>query len=592
MTAYTLYFSDPSKTGTITVLGTDAGTGVNNYNTSLDLVGSGYANYGVAHAQNFLKLLENFASPIAPSNAIEGQLWYDTSNPNKKVLRVNNGTLTSTRWQPTSGIYQQSDDPANSYSSVVTEGDLWVDIGTTQLKVRHGTEWVTVGPNVTSGITKTGSETSFLESNTGTIFPVILNWSNGKVIEIISYNDFTPRLVIDGFVTIKAGTNLTNKVNSKYNGTADTALSLKTSAGAIINANEILKNRATSQTHTGTFIVESGSGLYVQNTNYNNEIHVFNNTNGGFVNFSNLNSSLQVGVGSNAYIKFSGINSNIGINTSTTSSSPTLDVYGSFRATGITTISSDANAVSTATGALRVSGGASFRKDVWVEGKLIVLNNTTITGVLTVGSVVGGGIAIVEPAKANEYDLGSLSKPFRHIFANTIGITATTVTVYGNVTGYANRLEVNRDFRLNGQVTATTVAFNGTSNVVFSTTLTRNAINDQITTSTTTATQTLLVLNTATSTTTLEKISKDSFLSDVYAKLFMPGMIIPYGSNTPPSGFLLCNGASVSRVVYPDLFSIVGTTYGSISGSTFNLPNLTSVTTATGGYPIYYIIKV
>jgi len=592
MTAYTLYFQDPAKTSTITVLGTDAGTGINNYSTSLDLVGTGYANYGSAHAQNFLKLLENFASPASPSHAIEGQLWYDTSNPDKKVLRVNNGTLTGTRWQPVSGIYQQSSDPSESYASVVTEGDLWVDIGTTQLKVRHGTEWVTVGPNVTTGVDKTGSETVFLESNTGTTFPVILNWANGKVVEIISYNDFTPRLVIDGFITLKAGTNLTNKVNSKYNGTAETALSLKTSAGAIINASEILKNRATSQTHTGTFIVDAGSGLYVQNTAYNNEIHVYNNVNGGFVNFSNTGSSLQLGVGTSAYIKFSGVNSNIGINTSTTSASPTLDINGSFRASGVTTISADSNALSTSTGALRVTGGASFRKDVWVGGKLNVLNSTTIIGTLTIGDAAVGGISILEPVVANVYDIGSLAKPFRHIFADTIGITGTNATVFGNVTGYANRLEVSRDFRLNGQVTATTVAFNGTSNVVFSTTLTRNAINDQATTSTTTATQTLLVLNTSTSTTTLEKISKSAFLSDVYAKVFMPGMIIPYGSITPPSGFLLCNGASVSRVVYPDLFTIIGTNYGSVSGSTFNLPSMSTITTATGGYPVYYIIKI
>lgn len=591
MTAYTLYFSDPAKTATITVLGTDAGTGVNNHSTTLDLVGSGYANYGQAHAQNFLKLLENFSSPVSPNNAIEGQLWYDTSNPNKKVLRVNNGTLTGTRWQPVSGIYQQSSDPSLSYASVVTEGDLWVDIGTTQLKVRHGTEWVIVGPNVTTGVTKTGSESAFLESNTGTVFPVILNWSNGKIIEIISYNNFTPRSVIDGFVTIKAGTNLTNKVNSKYNGTAEYASALKTSAGAVIDASEILKKSATSQTHTGTFIVESGSGLYVQNSTYNNAIHIFNNANGGFLNFSNTSSSMQMGVGTNAYIKFSGVNSNIGINTSTTSSSPTLDVNGSFRATGITTISSDSDAVSTSTGALRVSGGASFKKDVWINGKLNVLSNTTVSGILTLGNAFLGGISILEPFVANVYDIGSLAKPFRHIFADTIGITGTNATVYGNVTGYANRLEVTRDFRLNGQVTATTVTFNGTSNVIFTATLTRNAIDDQIVASTTTVTQTLLVLNTSTSTTTLEKISKATFLSDVYAKTLMPGMIMPYGSNVAPAGFLLCNGASVSRVVYPELFAIIGTTYGSLSVSTFNLPNMAGVTTAVGGYPIYYIIK-
>ena len=84
--SYTLRFSDPTNTGTVEVFGTTLGPGKNNYSTSLDLVGPGYTNYGLDTAQNFLKLLENFAGPNPPINAIKGQLWYDTSNPSRKVL--------------------------------------------------------------------------------------------------------------------------------------------------------------------------------------------------------------------------------------------------------------------------------------------------------------------------------------------------------------------------------------------------------------------------------------------------------------------------------------------------------------------------
>jgi microcystin-dependent protein len=54
------------------------------------------------------------------------------------------------------------------------------------------------------------------------------------------------------------------------------------------------------------------------------------------------------------------------------------------------------------------------------------------------------------------------------------------------------------------------------------------------------------------------------------------GTIIPYTSNgSNPQGFLECNGAAVSREMYPELFSIIGTTYGNGDGSTtFNLPDL------------------
>jgi hypothetical protein len=55
------------------------------------------------------------------------------------------------------------------------------------------------------------------------------------------------------------------------------------------------------------------------------------------------------------------------------------------------------------------------------------------------------------------------------------------------------------------------------------------------------------------------------------------GTILPYAANAaePPYSFLFCEGQAVSRTMYPDLFALIGTTYGAGDGSTtFNLPNL------------------
>ena len=52
------------------------------------------------------------------------------------------------------------------------------------------------------------------------------------------------------------------------------------------------------------------------------------------------------------------------------------------------------------------------------------------------------------------------------------------------------------------------------------------------------------------------------------------GTITMFGGANAPTGYLLCNGASVSRSTYADLFTIIGTTYGSVSGTHFNVPNL------------------
>ena len=58
--------------------------------------------------------------------------------------------------------------------------------------------------------------------------------------------------------------------------------------------------------------------------------------------------------------------------------------------------------------------------------------------------------------------------------------------------------------------------------------------------------------------------------------IVMPiGSIITYAGNTSPNNWLICDGSAISRNTYNDLFSVIGTTFGSGDGSTtFNLPNL------------------
>jgi len=53
------------------------------------------------------------------------------------------------------------------------------------------------------------------------------------------------------------------------------------------------------------------------------------------------------------------------------------------------------------------------------------------------------------------------------------------------------------------------------------------------------------------------------------------GAIKPWTKATAPAGYLLCDGAAVSRSTYAELFAVVSTTYGSGDGSTtFNVPQL------------------
>ena len=53
------------------------------------------------------------------------------------------------------------------------------------------------------------------------------------------------------------------------------------------------------------------------------------------------------------------------------------------------------------------------------------------------------------------------------------------------------------------------------------------------------------------------------------------GEIKPFAGSTIPTGWLLCDGSAVSRTIYSELFTVIGTTYGTGDGSTtFNLPDL------------------
>jgi microcystin-dependent protein len=52
------------------------------------------------------------------------------------------------------------------------------------------------------------------------------------------------------------------------------------------------------------------------------------------------------------------------------------------------------------------------------------------------------------------------------------------------------------------------------------------------------------------------------------------GVVQDFAGSTAPTGWFLCFGQAVSRTGYPELFTVIGTTFGTGDGSTtFNLPD-------------------
>lgn len=64
-------------------------------------------------------------------------------------------------------------------------------------------------------------------------------------------------------------------------------------------------------------------------------------------------------------------------------------------------------------------------------------------------------------------------------------------------------------------------------------------------------------------------------LEAIFNRISPSGLIQTFAGSSAPSGWILCDGRSISRSTYSDLFAAIGTSYGAGDGSsTFTVPNL------------------
>ena len=134
---YTVNFTDRENKTPVTVF-----DNTSNADTSINFPGRNVTGYGQIIAENFLHLLENFASGTAPASPVEGQLWY---NSVEGILQI----WDNTQWKAASNIQKSTTEPSVETSRV---GELWVDTTNQQLYVFSGASWILVGPNFSSGL--------------------------------------------------------------------------------------------------------------------------------------------------------------------------------------------------------------------------------------------------------------------------------------------------------------------------------------------------------------------------------------------------------------------------------------------------------
>ena len=180
--------------------------GTTNTSTGLTLIGRNFTNYGDAQNENFVKLLENFADTVPPTQStlaltpLTGTLWYDTGN---KLLKVYNGA----NFSPVSQRIV-----ANTSPTAISIGDQWYDSTNKQLFSWSGNAWQLVGPAYTESEGLSGTQVSLLNDNLAQPHTVVEEYANNQLISIASYDTFTLQYAYNGFTGITQGLNLANNL--------------------------------------------------------------------------------------------------------------------------------------------------------------------------------------------------------------------------------------------------------------------------------------------------------------------------------------------------------------------------------------------
>ena len=585
-----------------------------NTQTNLTFVGKNYAGYAPYLANDLLHLLENFAAPQAPgaSNSaipgtpVQGQLWFDNS-PGVNLLKVFDGTT----WSAAGSVKKSQTAPAVANSTV---GDLWADTTNKQLYVFSGSNWILVGPQFSGG-TNSGPQTETLYDNANGAHNVISLYSNNNRIAVISDSAFTPKTTISGFNSINQGItlNATNASSTtaptKFWGTSSAADSLNVNGSAILASN-FLRGDTTSitsfpikiQSDDGVFIGSDGT-LSITNPIGNNVAVTL--TSGKGIDFS-LNATLGGQSEGQTTVLHIDSKTRVGIGQNNLNPTATLDIIGNVQSTGPLLVEDTTTSSAIGIGSIVTLGGISTGVGKQSRfGGNIVINATqpnASNGGILINNLSNGdsgtelGGAVILPGTdggAHKYDIGTVARPFRTIYADTFYSTGTisgsfTGTLTGNITGSAAVLASATQFQITGDlITVGTVPFNGATEtgyltletVLNPTFITTNADGSaRSVASGSLDNDAFLIYRSANTDGTgagLKQTNKAEFLSNV--PLVPIGSIFPFGGSTPPSGYLLCDGSEVSQTIYSALFKVIAFNYGAsntVHSGYFKLPDL------------------
>ena len=549
---YTIPYSDETNNGTITVIDNTV-----DQTTSLKLPGRNATSYGTAIAENFLHVLENFASATEPARPIEGQLWYNTT-PGAEQLKVYDGTS----WVPSGGLNKAADQPDVALTQT---GDLWVDTDNQQLYLNSGSGWVLVGPQFSDGLATGVSPISVIGTDNET-YQVIQVEVNAQPVAIISSNQFVPKIVIPGFTTIRPGVNLstrdiTGQGSPKYYGTAEKAEGLVVNNDTVFAGN-FLRGDTTSTT-LFPINVQSNSGVVIGS---DAALNIGVEGQAGIIQHQIEGSNIDVRVKSGGRTRtVLRVDSELRLGINNEAPDEALDVIGNIQTDSSVLVNGTTQSSTIGTGSIITKGGVGVAKNLNVGG------TAQISGVTTLANTIPDG--------NNTRNLGSATSKWQNIYSTTFvgNLTGNVNGTVSGVAGSANKLTSASTFRISGDIVADDVTFDGQTGgslKVFNTTI-GNAIVSSKDETTTSQIDDEILLNRTSGNTGLYKISRRNLLSAVPVN--PPGVVLPYVGVIAPAGWLLCDGQEYRISEYSALFDVISYQFGArvtVTSGFFKVPDL------------------
>lgn len=590
---YIVNFTDNENKTPITVF-----DNTSSQDTSLTFPGRNVTGYGQIIAENFLHILENFASSNQPVNPVEGQLWYDTTNG---VLQL----WDNVSWKAASNIQKGPVEPSVETSKT---GELWVDTTNQQLRIYTGTRWLLVGPSESAidGL-RYGPAVEKIVDQDNVERNVLILYIADQPVAIVSKDTFTPKINLAGYALIKSGINIATPADNderlsfesiflggalpKLIGTASNADALNVN-GVEVSAGTFLRSDQVNTTQYG-INVRSNSGLTLGT---DGNFILSNSTTSAKIYNSAAGSSLDLqtnrnGVPSTILRIF---DNKVGINKGAPDYE--LDVEGDIRLTGSIINTNVDDSTSLTTGSIRTSGGVAISKNLNVGGNLTLYGNSNSSNVY--------------PRSNEDYDLGTTALRWNTVYAKTIRADEIVGTISGNITGNANtatNLKNVTTFNITGDVISPSIQFDGqvgSYTKTFTTSLTSNIIKGKSnpTPNISDRFDEILVYRASSETggsSGLLKQSRDTFVGDLGVPI---GTILPYAGVNAPYGYLFCDGGEVERTKFPQLYDVIGTRYngtealngfdtyrvpdlrGRFALGRHNMDNNIDVPTSTGGF--------